>query len=87
VKIDDRETSGWRKEQIFKVHPFRSYDVKLENQSVYRRNSKHTRATPESNTFDEDDYIVQVPEIVPIAAREIIKPPAEVTPNDVEAVH
>ena len=86
MKIDDRKTFGWRKGQIPKVHPFCSYDVKLENQSVYGRNSKHIRATSESITFDEDGDIVQVPEIVPAAARKIIPPPAEATPNDVEAV-
>ena len=48
VKIDDRKTSGLRKGQISKIHPFRSYDVKLENQAVYRRNSKHIRPTSES---------------------------------------
>ena len=60
--------------------------MKLENQSVYRRNSKHIRATPEPITFNEDDDIVQVPEIVPTAARENTPLPQEATPPDVEAV-
>ena len=58
--------------------------MKLENQSVYRRNSKHIRATPESITFDDDDDIAPVPDNVPTAARPNITLPDEAPPHDVQ---
>ena len=55
VKLSDNKDE-WRKAQIAETLPFRSYVVKTDDGSIYRRNSKHVRFSAEPPTvFNEND--------------------------------
>ena len=54
VKFDDRPE--WRKAEIDKVLPHRSYEVRFEDGTVRRRTSKHVRFSPEPPIVFDDFY-------------------------------
>ena len=60
VKIDDTD---WRKAEVEKVLPFRSYVVRTEDGSTYRRNAKHVRFSDEPQCIDTS---TEVADLVPI---------------------
>ena len=53
VKMDD--TSEWRKREIERVLPYRSYTVKLEDGTTRRRTFKHVRFPSEPTIVFQDD--------------------------------
>src|SRR3981081_2195202 len=70
VKLDQRD--NWIKGQVTNVLPFRSYVVKTEDGSQYRRNSKHVRFSHEPIIIQEQfaDPVRSSPStIAPVASK------------------
>ena len=59
ANLNDKE---WRKGEIEKVLPFRSYIIRTDDDSKYRRNRRHVRFSDESPMIrDDSDNAVNTP--------------------------
>jgi hypothetical protein len=57
-RYDDKE-NGWRKGEVIRALPHRSYVVRAQDGTFYRRTSRHVRESAESPLVFEDDEFVE----------------------------
>ena len=78
VKYDDRSTE-WRKAEVSKVLPHRSYEVNFDDGTTRRRTSRHVRFSAEPPIIFNDDELELQPSLTPLTP--------SATPSPVESAN